>query len=374
MHSLVRFCRVAAVLACAGLLVAVTGAEPTDAAPAPGARVSASTDGLALDGAPWWPTGFNAYQLATDWSVNAGCGAMVDLDSYFAALPAHSLTRFNAFQALAINRFTGKLDFGPMDAVFAAAEAHDQLLVPVLSPQDGACEDNAFKDRQWYIDGWTTPPPSPTATALLSFEQWADTAVARWKDSPVLAAWELVGEPETSTCTDANCSWENRTCTSDADEVLRNFFDTAGARVRTRDPRTLITAGLTGGGQCGSQGNEYRYLAQSPVVDVLQYHDYGADGVALPGDQWNGLQRRITQTAEVGKPLLVAEIGELAGSCSTVEDRAAHIEAKINGQRAAGTAGALLWAFVPDPRPTECTFDIGPSDPLWQVLDQGTSN
>lgn len=358
----------------AGLLVTVTGAAPTDAAPTPGARVSASADGLALDGAPWWPTGFNAYQLATDWSVNAGCGAMVDLDSYFDALPTHSLTRFDAFQALAINRFTGNLDFGPMDAVFAAAEAHDQLLIPVLSPQDGACEDNAFKDRQWYIDGWTTPPASPTATALLSFEQWADTAVARWKDSPALAAWELVGEPETSTCVDANCSWETRTCASDADEVLRSFFDTAGARVRTLDPRTLITAGLTGGGQCGSQGDEYRYLAQSPVVDVLQYHDYGADGVALPGDQWNGLQRRITQTAEVGKPLVVAEIGELAGSCSSVEDRAAHIEAKIDGQRAAGTAGALLWAFVPDPRPTECTFDIGPSDPLWQILDQGTSN
>ncbi|MEO7078548.1 MAG: beta-mannosidase, partial [Rhodococcus sp. (in: high G+C Gram-positive bacteria)] len=123
-----------------------------------------------------------------------------------------------------------------------------------------------------------------------------------------------------------------------------------------------------------SQGEEYRYLAQSPAVDVLQYHDYGADGVALPGDQWNGLQRRITQTAEVGKPLLVAEIGELAGSCSATADRAAHIETKIDGQRAAGTAGALLWAFVPDARPTECTFDIGPSDPLWQVLDQGTSN
>lgn len=343
-------------------------AETATAAPVAGARVSASTDGLALDGRPWWPTGFNAYQLATDWSVNAGCGAMVDLDSYFEALPPHSLTRFDAFQALAINRFTGALDFGPMDAVFAAAEAHDQLLVPVLSPQDGACEGNVFKDRQWYVDGWTTAPGTPSSTAKISFQQWMLTAANRWKDSSALAAWELVGEPETSSCTDTSCSWSSRTCTAGAAEVLRSFFDTAGQQLRSADPRTVITAGLTGGGQCGSQGDEYEYLAQSPFVDVLQYHDYGADGVPLPGDQWNGLQRRITQSAAVGKPLLVGEIGQLAGSCGDVDSRAAGIAAKIDGQRAAGTAGALLWAFVPDPRPTDCTYDIGPADPLWQTI------
>lgn len=358
-----------AAIAVAALLFGVSAPTAAIAEPLTEARVTASPDGFTLDGAPWWPTGFNAYQLATDWSVNAGCGAMVDLDEYFSSLPPHSMTRFNAFQALALNRFTGQLDFGPMDAVFAAAEAHDQLVVPVLAPQDGACEDNVFKDRQWYLDGWTTPPSVPTATTVLSFEQWVGTAVDRWKNSSALAAWELVGEPETSTCTDAECHWSTRTCSADAAQVLRTFFDTAGNLIRSLDSRTSITAGLTGGGQCGSQGDEYQYLAESPAVDVLQYHDYGADGVPLPGDQWNGLARRIAQTATVGKPLLVAEIGELAGSCGTTEDRAANISNKIDGQRAAGTAGALLWAFVPDPRPAECTYDIGPEDPLWQVIE-----
>lgn len=366
MSSVSKFlCRALAVVA---LLASSAGIPSAVAASDDGARVTAGADGLALDGEPWWPTGFNAYQLATDWSVNAGCGAMVDLDSYFGALPPHSLTRFDAFQALAINRFTGLLDFGPMDAVFAAAAAHDQLLVPVLSPQDGACEGNVFKDRQWYVDGWTTPPAVPSANAVISFRQWMLTAVTRWKDSPALAAWELVGEPETSTCTDTSCSWTTRTCAAGAAQVLREFFDTAGEQLRAIDPRTLITAGLTGGGQCGSQGEEYEYLAGSPFVDVVQYHDYGADGVPLPGDQWNGLQRRITQAAEVGKPLLVGEIGELAGSCGELGARAGSIGTKIDGQRAAGTAGALLWAFVPDPRPGECTYDIGPTDPLWQTI------
>lgn len=366
--TVTRITKLAAVIATVAL-AALGGGFVSAAAPSPGARVTASSDGFALDGQPWWPTGFNAYQLATNWSVNWGCGAMVDLDSYFSALPPHSLTRFNLFQALAINRFTGQLDFGPMDAVFAAAEAHDQMLIPVLAPQDGACEDGVFKGRQWYVDGWTTMTPGAPRT-LMSFRDWTRTAVDRFKGSPSLAAWELVGEPETSTCTDADCSWWTRSCEPGAAQVLRDFFDAAGTEVRARDPRTLITAGFTGGGQCGTQGDEYQFVSASPYVDVVQYHDYGADGVPLPGDQWNGLARRLEQAAALGKPLLVGEIGELAGSCAAIEDRASHIGAKIQGQRDAGAAGALLWAFVPDPRPAECTYDIGPTDPLWGVVEQ----
>ncbi|MEN0135477.1 MAG: beta-mannosidase, partial [Rhodococcus sp. (in: high G+C Gram-positive bacteria)] len=208
--TVTRITKLAAVIATVAL-TALGGGNASAAAPAPGARVTVSSDGFALDGQPWWPTGFNAYQLATNWSVNWGCGAMVDLDSYFAALPPHSLTRFNLFQALAINRFTGQLDFGPMDAVFAAAEAHDQMLIPVLAPQDGACEDGVFKGRQWYVDGWTTMTPGAPRT-LMSFRDWTRTAVDRFRGSPSLAAWELVGEPETSTCTDADCSWWTRSC------------------------------------------------------------------------------------------------------------------------------------------------------------------
>jgi hypothetical protein len=98
-----------------------------------------------------------------------------------------------------------------------------------------------------------------------------------------------------------------------AAQVLRDFVDAAGAEVRARDPRTLITAGLTGGGQCGTPGDEYQFVSASPYVGVVQYHDYGADGVPLPGDQWNGLARGLEQAAALGKPLLVGEIGELAG-------------------------------------------------------------
>lgn len=361
--------RVAAILISASTVLAVScmTSRTVDASPQPGARVTATVDGLKLDGQDWWPTGFNAYQLATNWSVNWGCGAMVDLDDYFESLPPKSLTRFNLFQALAINRFTGAIDFGPMDAVFAAAEANNQMILPVLSPQDGACEDDTFKERSWYVDGWTEHDVT-AERALMSFQDWMEVAVDRWKDSPALAAWELVGEPEPSVCTDTACNWWTRQCPTDTAQILRSFYEAAGAELRAIDPRTLITAGLLGGGQCGSGGDDYQYVSESPYVDVVQYHDYGADGVPLPGDQWNGLARRIDQAEAAGKPLLVAEIGEWAGSCESLDNRAAHIADKIEGQKLAGTAGALLWAFVPDPRPLECSMDIGEGDPLYGVI------
>ncbi|MFD4295070.1 beta-mannosidase [Rhodococcus sp. NPDC058532] len=333
------------------------------------ARVGAAGTGLTLDGRPWWPAGLNAYQLGTDWSINRGCGAQVDLDGYFALLPAATVTRFNAFQSLAVNKHTGRLDFTALDNVFAAAHRHGQLLIPVLTAQDGACEDELFKQRAWYVDGWREAAPG----VPLSFADWVDTAVARWRGSPALAAWELVGEPETSVCPDGDCDFANRLCPDDAGAVLRRFMDVAGDRVRDLDPDRLITAGLTGGGQCGTAGDDYRYVGASPNADVLQYHDYHADGVALPGDEWNGLARRLEQARDLGKPLLVAEIGQAAGGGLSLADRAADIETKIRGQRAAGTAGALLWSFVPDPRPAQATYDIGAGDPLFGILERHTT-
>jgi hypothetical protein len=126
---------------------------------------------------------------------------------------------------------------------------------------------------------------------------------------------------------------------------------------------------MIGGGQCGTAGADYEFVGASPALDVLQYHDYGADGVPLPGDRYNGLALHIEQADRLRKPILVAEIGQYSGSgCVSVVERARDVAMKIDGQRAAGTAGALLWAFVPDPRPGECTYDIGPDDPVRGVL------
>nr|WP_206038027.1 beta-mannosidase [Rhodococcus sp. HNM0569] len=349
-----------AVLVAAVVATAGCGADSGENTPRTVARAGVDGTMLILDGNPWWPTGLNAYQLASDWSVNAGCGAEVDLDAYFDGLPPGALTRFDAFRMLATNTRTGALDFGPLDAVFAAAERHRQMVVPVLAGFDGACENEVFKTRDWYVDGWQRGGDE----GGISYEEWVGLAVNRWKTSASLAMWDLIGEPEPLAA--------DRSCPDDAASVLRTFVDRIGARVRSIDSTHPVTVGLVGGGQCGTAGDEYGRLAGSAHIDVLQYHDYGADGIPLPGSGTDGLAARIAQARAAGKPLLVAEIGQYAGNeggCATPATRAVDVGRKIDGQRAAGTAGALLWAYVPDPRSGECTYDIGDGDPVRHVLD-----
>ncbi|WP_278315164.1 cellulase family glycosylhydrolase [Lolliginicoccus levis] len=353
----------------AGVLVitAIAACVPAPDRPAPPAepRVAISSGSLMLDGTEWWPAGFNAYQLATDWDINDGCGAEVDLDKYFGALPEGSLTRFNAFQTFAVDKTSGEINYEPLDAVLRAAERHGQLVIPVLSGQDGACDGEVFKQYPWYVSGWRDAP-----MPLLTFEHWARSLVSRWSDSPVVAAWELVGEPEPAACTDASCAAESRECPADAALVLRRFFDEAGAIVRALDPGRLITAGYLGGDQCGTAGEDFMVPSASRHVDVLQFHDYAIDDPLQVGEHRESLEARSQQARQLGKPLLVAEIGVSAGSCRSVEERADLIAARIREYHLLGAAGVLVWSFVPDPRTSQCTMDVGPGDPLWGMIGQ----
>ncbi|MDF3341007.1 beta-mannosidase [Mycolicibacterium septicum] len=366
------------VLLCVALLIATacspSAPEPMPPLTAPAAaptigrvalpKFGVSGTSFTLDGRPWWPIGINAYQLATNWSVNAGCGAQVDLDSYFGALPPHSLTRFNAYSSFAVNKYTGQLDFTSLDEVFRAAERHGQLLIAVLTSDDGGCENDYFKDYDWYAGGWRT---DVSHDLPMTFAAWLDTAVKRWGGSPSLVGWTAVGEPEPSYCLDHTCHWTKRSCHATAPETLRAFLDSSGARIRELDPGTVIFSGHAGGGQCGSAGHEFETVAASPGVDVLEYHYYEETDY-LPGDIYDGLARRIAQTRAVGKPLFVAEIGMEAGSCDSLDERRQVLGDAIAKMRTMGAAGAMFWAFVPDPRPTECTLDIGPTDPLFAMV------
>ncbi|MGC5247829.1 beta-mannosidase [Gordonia sp. DT219] len=326
------------------------------------ARVETTSTGLSLNGNPWWPSGFNAYQLGTDWAVNTGCGAEVDLDDYFAKLPPRALTRFNLYASFAVNKHTGGLDFGPLDAVFAAAKRHGQMVLPVLTGSSGDCENGVFKDRSWYAGGWLTT----RAIGGMTYADWMSIAVRRWAAETSVAGWELVGEPETSTCSASGCDLSGRTCGSGAAQVLRDFLDSAGRRLRDIDRGHPVFAGFTGGDQCGTAGTDMDLVAQSPQIDVLDYHDYRNDeGVPPAGSD---LSARIALAHRLGKPIVVNELGIRAGACRSTATRATELRIRFSDIRRAGVAGALLWAFVPDPRNDQCTYDIGYDDPAWRVV------
>ena len=137
--------------------------------------------------------------------------------------------------------------------------------------------------------------------------------------------------------------------------------------VKGIDRNHLLGLGTMGGGQCGAQGDEYQALYSLPTLDLCEYHDYQA-GAPMPGDQFNGLQRRLDQCHALNKPLMVDEVGirpsEVGG---TYEARAAAFEAKFSAQFAAGVVGELAWAWNKD-YSTPDNFDIGPGDPSLAVL------
>jgi mannan endo-1,4-beta-mannosidase len=242
------------------------------------------------------------------------------LNTFFASLPTHSLVRFWAFEGtMAVNATTHQIDWQALDNVFAAAAAHHQLLLPAITAQGGDCDDGHWQDPSWYEGGFTQVfenPTAPDATPLapLSYWEYLQAIVARYRTSPALGMWEPISEPEASTCPAQyqpfQCSG-HQTCPDEAAaaQALRYFFDRVGEEIHQLDPRHLVESGTLGGGQCGTEGSDYAYVSASPGLDVLAYHDYYGAGPLIGGDQWNGIGVRIDQAAELGKPIIGGEMG-----------------------------------------------------------------
>jgi alpha-galactosidase len=305
--------------------------------------IAARGGSLWLNGAPYRFTGINAYDLATDWSVNKGCGTQVnDLDGFFGQLRDNSLVRFWAFQDLATNKTTGVRDWTGMDRVMAAAERHHQRVIMVLGNEWGVC-DHA-KDTSFFAGGYRTV----VGGQLASYWDYLHEIVGRYRTSPALGMWELINEPEVS------CG---------AAATLRSFFDTVGGELKRLDPTHLLESGVIGGNQCGLAGNDYLTVQSSPAVDVVTYHDYNAPNTVAPDE----LRQRLGQAAAMSKPLIIGEAGVNAGSsCTSVASRRDLFKAKMDAQFGLGAAGFMPWYWAP--RPTRCGYEVAPGDPTLALL------
>jgi mannan endo-1,4-beta-mannosidase len=91
----------------------------------------------------------------------------------------------------------------------------------------------------------------------------------------------------------------------------------------------------------------------------------------MPGDAWNGLQRRIAQCRALGKPLIVGESGITTASVAGLAARAQAFAAKLDAQLTAGVAGVLRWTWVDADNGGSSLGDnyrIGRGDPVLAVL------
>ncbi len=139
------------------------------------------------------------------------------------------------------------------------------------------------------------------------------------------------------------------------------------------DPNHLVSLGTIGSGQCGAAGGEGYRFVHAGMVDLCEYHDYGAPDSAMPGDRWNGLGVRIDDCRALGKPIFVGEAGicvAQALGCTKatgMDGRARQFDAKLRAQFKSGVAGYLVWAtlsgagwddpyVIPEGDPTEAVM------------------
>lgn len=355
---------------------------PSPAAPpaAPAGVITRSGAALMLNGAPYRFTGVNAYELATQWGINAGCGAMLtdtQMDDFFASLRPNSLVRMWAWQgSLATNVYTHQRDWRPLDRVMAAANRHGQRLILSLAGQGGGCDDGHWRDLAWYRGGYRLAYDGDgTGRTPTPYLAYVREVVARYAGNGAVGMWEPMSEAEASDCP-SGTNWQ--TCSGRQvcpDEVaaataMRSFFDSVGSEIKRIDPVHLVESGLIGSGQCGTAGQDYQFVSASPGIDVLSVHDYGSDTVGLPGDQWNGEGQRVQQATAVNKPIIVGEMGIEAldgGSCASRSRRAQLVTGKLQGAIGAGMRGVLVWNWGPTINPG-CTYDVGNGDPTMDVL------
>jgi endo-1,4-beta-mannosidase len=256
--------------------------------------------------------------------------------------------RFWAFQRfITVN---GQRDWYAFDTIIAKAKAANKRLMFTLTDHWGACESQGGERQdQWYTTGYKTDLRGD----LTTYRNYVSEVVNRYKNENTIMMWQMVNEAETG------CgSWT----------ILRDFAADIGGLIKSIDANHIVSLGTIGGGQCGTSGADYKSLHAIPQIDVCEYHDY-SDNNPIPGDQFNGLQVRINQCNELGKPLFVGEIGRIPNQVGGVQARSDIFEDKFDAQFAAGIDGELVWNFHDslhqDP---PSSYGINAGDPVWTML------
>jgi mannan endo-1,4-beta-mannosidase len=349
-------------IAAAAALLAV---PPGQAAASPVPATARAQDGVVLRGTslflagkPWQFTGVNAPEAATDYAVNGGCGAAIDLSSLFNSLPLDSVVRVNFDQDETVdvgphlNPAVVNRDWRGLDQVVAAADQSTShvRLIAYLGTQGGTCDGEVFKTDEWYRSGYMQPYSGPvgygdsTAYAHSSYWAYVQQVVSRYAGNPALLMWEPMSEPEAPECLpgySGSACYGNDTCPADATATLVHWFDLVGAELHALDPGTLVGTGELTSEQCGWSGGGELRIDEASGIDVASYHDYGSNGKAMPG----GLALAIADAKQAAKPLVIGEVGVPTGeACPTGAPRpGTEISAKYRAAMAAGVAGWLPW-------------------------------
>ena len=327
--------------------------SPTaSAAPTASGFVTRNGTRLVAAGAPYRFAGSNIYNANSIDNCWYTLGSGSGLDSSLTAIGSgQKVFRSWFFQSLATTN--GSRNWSAFDHTLAVAKAHGQRIIATLGNQWGDCEDGAYKTESWYQSGYSIQVPAELSK---TYRDWVAEAVARYKDTPTIMAWQLMNEAEDATS-------RGGTCSASASATLKGFTQNMAKLVKEIDSNHLLSLGTMGSGQCGTSGVAYRDLHAVPGIDLCEYHDYGAPDAALPGD----LQADLGYCNALNKPLFVGETGiELKTVGNSVSTRASDFAAKFIAQFRAGVVGELVWNWRDAAHGGSSTadYDFGPNDPI----------
>jgi hypothetical protein len=239
--------------------------------PTPAGFVARNGTNFELDGVLFRFVGANMYNAAGDPDIYE-CGPWMqnpneELDDWFARFKGDSggrIIRFWAYQSYT----KGGTDWRALDRVMRLANKHGLKVIPVLENQWVECSEGGYKYDGWYAGGYL----KPYGSYPLSYKEYVQRVVERYKNEPAIAAWMLMNEAESKTNTGA----ENA-------EALYAFTRDMSAFIKSLDQNHLVTLGSIGTGQPGVSGSNYQLLYSLPTLDFMEFHDYGANDKAMPG-------------------------------------------------------------------------------------------
>ena len=300
--------------------------------------VRASGTNLVLDGSRYRFVGVNVYGLASDDEFN--CGGNPDdpneyVEEVFSVLEANHVNavRFWAFQSFAHNNFVA------IDRVINAARRHNIKLVMTLENHWDDCTEGGEKTGTWYAN-----PNADYGSYSLSYSEYVQSIVTRYKNENAILMWQLVNEAESG---DAN--------------ALFTFARDMSTLIKSIDQNHLVSLGTIGTGQAGTNNQRYIDLHSFSTIDVVEAHDYNRDSEALPGYPWNGDVNDIDTIAadlivsqQLNKPFFIGE----TGISSSYSNRFELFRAKMDAAFANGTVGYLIWRFNTEECSGSC-FDPG---------------
>ncbi len=152
-----------------------------------------------LGGAPFRFVGVNAFFLANDPAVYQ-CGSTHvqdperEVDDWFGHISGDfggKVVRFWAFQTWT----DGGTDWQSFDRIMRLANTHGLKVLPVLENEWAACTRGGDKDDTWFAGGYR----SPYGGYRLSYKEYVQRVVERYRDEPAIFGWMLMNEPRSAT-------------------------------------------------------------------------------------------------------------------------------------------------------------------------------